>query len=286
MKDSSPRKESAGIAPPTLAGRVTEGASTLVGAGLALGLIIGASTWVYGVSNRDPGTIPIIRADALPAKMRPADPGGMVTAHRDMKSYEAAEQVVPVAAVSVRPGPPSPRPEDLSMGRLAEIAALSDGPASTAEPAAGKTLAPARVEAAPDDDTEKLEEKIIKGTKFAPAQSPMARRRPSSLMARHASAKSAVASGAQLVRQAETSAVQVQLWADPDESEVRSEWKRIYRANKDILGERALAVRTTKSGGKLYYHLRVGPFQDQAEARGVCQALMARGQDCIVAQNG
>ncbi len=45
-------------------------------------------------------------------------------------------------------------------------------------------------------------------------------------------------------------------------------------------------MQTTVSGGRTYYRLRVGPFVGMSEAHAVCQALKARGQDCIVARNG
>ncbi|MEM1299589.1 MAG: SPOR domain-containing protein, partial [Pseudomonadota bacterium] len=86
-------------------------------------------------------------------------------------------------------------------------------------------------------------------------------------------------------RDAAKSRVQIQLAANPDQGAVRKMWDRVRRANEDILRGRALAVQTTVSGGTTYYRLRVGPFKDAAEARNVCQALKARGQDCIVARN-
>jgi cell division protein FtsN len=62
-------------------------------------------------------------------------------------------------------------------------------------------------------------------------------------------------------------------------------WKRIQKANADILRDRTLAIQTTISGGTTFYRLRVGPFKDGSEARAVCQALKGRGQDCLVARN-
>ena len=93
------------------------------------------------------------------------------------------------------------------------------------------------------------------------------------------------ASSENLAAAAAQSKVQIQLAADPSETVVMSMWQAIQRANSDILHDRALAVQTTNSGGTTYYRLRVGPFKDGAEARSVCQALKARGQDCIVARN-
>lgn len=120
----------------------------------------------------------------------------------------------------------------------------------------------------------------------APARSPLARKRPTDLKSRLAeAAKVEEASAGNLANAAAQSKVQIQLAADPSETVVLTMWQAIQRANSDILHDRALAVQTTNSGGTTYYRLRVGPFKDGAEARSVCQALKARGQDCIVARN-
>jgi hypothetical protein len=111
--------------------------------------------------------------------------------------------------------------------------------------------------------------------------------RPSDLRARiEASVRSAEESAAELARRAAESPFQIQLAADADEDAVRALWQRVSRANSDILHNRALAVQEAVSGGSTLYRLRVGPFGDAPEARAVCQALKARGQDCVVARNG
>jgi SPOR domain len=116
---------------------------------------------------------------------------------------------------------------------------------------------------------------------------PLPPARPADLRARiEESVRSAEASAAELARRAAASPVQIQLAADPDEEAVRAMWRRISQANSDILHDRDLAVQKTVSGGTTYYRLRVGPFAGTTEAHAVCQALKARGQDCIVARNG
>ncbi len=124
-------------------------------------------------------------------------------------------------------------------------------------------------------------------SEYAPPLTPLARPRPPDLKERMVAAvEAAEQSASDLVRRAAESAVQVQLAADPSEDVVRAMWRRISHANADILHDRELAVQTTVSGGTKFYRLRVGPFAGVSEARAVCQALKARGQDCIVARNG
>jgi SPOR domain len=116
---------------------------------------------------------------------------------------------------------------------------------------------------------------------------PLPPARPADLRERMAaSLRSAEERAAGLARRAADSPVQIQLAADPDEQVVRTMWRRISESNQDILHDRELAVQTTVSGGTTYYRLRVGPFSGMSEAHAVCQALEARGQDCIVARNG
>lgn len=124
------------------------------------------------------------------------------------------------------------------------------------------------------------------GSEFAPAYSPFVSRRPSDLAERMEKARNALArSDASLVARAERSKIQIQLGAFPKRATIEEEWRRISEANGDVLGTRALAVQQTISGGTTYYRLRVGPFRDGHEANIVCQALKARGYDCLVAIN-
>ena len=156
-------------------------------------------------------------------------------------------------------------------------------------PSEGEAETEAESEAAPPDaepEEEEVELSFPNADPQAPAKSPMARMRPTDLKTRVAeAAKVEEASSENLAAAAAQSKVQIQLAADPSETVVMSMWQAIQRANSDILHDRALAVQTTNSGGTTYYRLRVGPFKDGAEARSVCQALKARGQDCIVARN-
>ncbi len=45
-------------------------------------------------------------------------------------------------------------------------------------------------------------------------------------------------------------------------------------------------IQSTISGGRRFFRLRAGPFENRIEAQNVCRALQARGQDCLVAVNG
>ena len=309
---------------PTAAGlsffeRVKAGLSTAIGAVVALGIILAMGVWFFRLGDRDPQSVPIIRADLGPTKKIPEDPGGERTPHQGIKSYEAAGGTVTAGAAVITAAPPEPKPEDVAMGKLtaravaeAATTATEPAPAETEtaapdEPADGERLAaapdvtttapvpPVRRAGAPvaeipaDDERSAIpdEELIIPGaTEYAPDQSPGAPRRPRDLAARNeTAAKTAARERSDLAAAAAQSPYQIQLIADPDRQLVLRLWERIYKANDDILQGRALAVQSTNSGGVTWYRLRVGPFKSRAEAASVCQALKARDQDCVVSKN-
>ncbi|MEM9783856.1 MAG: SPOR domain-containing protein [Pseudomonadota bacterium] len=126
------------------------------------------------------------------------------------------------------------------------------------------------------------------GSELAPPVSPIVRLRPGGLAERFAEARERDAAAeklAELTREAERSQVQIQLGAYPERAKIEAEWSRMQDENTDILSGRALAVQQTISGGITYYRLRVGPFRSPQEASTVCQALKARGYDCLLAIN-
>lgn len=285
--------------------------STAIGGCIAIALLITVGSWVYGLGTRDPGDVPIIRASAEPAKMRPDDPGGTNAPYQDITSYQlAGSGQAQAASVTLAPPAPEPRREDIAMGELAsgsaEASQEREAPATpddmeradgvtrmedwdpsedagqgSADPEEDASTEAPPIPPSPPGDA------IAGGSDQAPSLSPVAPRRPNDLEQRMLSAVVAAERSADdLARKAAESAIQVQLAAEADENVVHTMWQRISRANSDILHNRALAVQTTSSGGTTFYRLRVGPFGDVSEARAVCQALKARGQDCVVARNG
>lgn len=315
MQDSRPAaRMQADHDGPTRLARARGMVSTAIGGCIAIALIVTVGSWVYGLGTRDPADVPIIRASADPAKVRPDDPGGTNAPYQEIASYQlGASSPDQSGEVTLAPPAPEPRREDAAMGRLGNASAGqdSDGRAANAQLAAIDS-------GMVDDFTDEFDldgeedfadpsfpdpfgeegdippipeappsHAIAGATEQAPPLSPVAPRRPADLKERMLSAVAAAERSADdLARKAAESAIQVQLAAEADEDVVRTMWQRISRANSDILHDRALAVQTTSSGGSTFYRLRVGPFGDVSEARAVCQALKARGQDCVVARNG
>lgn len=284
--------------------RFRRGLSTAIGAAVAMALLVALGIWFYRLGARDAENVPIIRAAAEPTKTRPEEPGGVVTPYQDVTSYGVAESgAAATPAVIVAPPTPEPRREDVAMGMLApepterpdamttaEIDVAPPSPMSEADEIAA-LVREATLDIAstpkPEPEPAALAERESQPHTADGTSAPVPPARPSDLLARVQDAvRSAEESAAELTRQAAKSPVQIQLAADPDEQVVRTIWRRIAQANSDILHDRELAVQPITSGGTTFYRLRVGPFSGMSEAQAVCQALKARGQDCIVARNG
>src|SRR5690606_1652180 len=118
--------------------------STVIGACVALALLMAMGTWFYRLGVRDAENVPIIRAAAEPAKIRPEDPGGAVAPHQDITSYRVAESSPAQAtAAVVAPAPPEPRREDVPMGTLPAARPQAAVPAESSAPAPAAMRPPA-----------------------------------------------------------------------------------------------------------------------------------------------
>jgi len=235
------------------------------GALLAVSIIGGAALWVYRLAERDISAVPVIHAALTSAKVQPDDPGGTVTAHQDISSYNAGSDPSKPPQITFAPPPERPAAEDVAMSALQQSDATPAQPTTTA---AGDSAAPGG------------------GTALAPAASPVAPSRPGNLSQHMATAQKAASEDDKLAASAAASAVQIQLGAFESRDETETQWERIYDSNEDVLTGRALVVQSTISGGRRFFRLRAGPFKDRIEAQNVCRALQARGQDCLVAVNG
>ncbi len=257
--------------------RYGEQISTWTGALAAVLVISALAIWVYNLGDRDANAVPVIRAALEPAKVQPDDPGGAESAYQDIASYGATDETNdPDGPIILAPPSPGPTDEDVAMGELQsqggeEVAALTtesaSGEGASADAAVDGTL--------PGD-----------GTDLAPGYSPLALARPRDFEQRTASARQESSQEDALALAAATSIVQIQLGAFPTRAETKEQWEKIYNANSDILTGRALVVQSTISGGRRFFRMRAGPFKDRTEARNLCRALQARGQDCLVAVNG
>ncbi|OWU78071.1 hypothetical protein ATO3_03915 [Marinibacterium profundimaris] len=72
-----------------------------------------------------------------------------------------------------------------------------------------------------------------------------------------------------------------QLGAFESEEVARSEWVKLAGRFGDYLDGKSRVVQKAASGGRTFYRLRAMGFEDLADARRFCSALVAEGADCI-----
>jgi hypothetical protein len=73
----------------------------------------------------------------------------------------------------------------------------------------------------------------------------------------------------------------VQLGAFDDEAGARAEWASLQRRFGDLIAPKALVLQEAQSGGRSFVRLRALGFEDEADARRFCSALLAENATCI-----
>jgi cell division septation protein DedD len=234
----------------------------ILGALLVMTLFAGGLWFAYVEGARhaggsgDGGDIPLIRADARPIKVKPADPGGMPIPDRNMLIYSQNRPIVehllppperPIALPRPPPPPPTPIP----------AASAPVGAPPTAVPS---TVAPGTAPAGAAARPEQL-------AGLAPANS-----RPTASQPAEAVSQPGKGGG-----------VRLQLGAVRSEGVAREEWARIKRSNPDLLGHlTAVAIRADLGDKGVYYRIQAGPVADPAAAERLCGELRQRHLACII----
>jgi hypothetical protein len=73
----------------------------------------------------------------------------------------------------------------------------------------------------------------------------------------------------------------VQLGAFDDEAGARTEWASLQKRFGDLIASKALVLQKAESGGRSFVRLRALGFEDEADARRFCSALLAENASCI-----
>jgi cell division septation protein DedD len=225
---------------------------------LVMGLFGGGLWFAYvqgtrhaGGGDAASGSIPLIRADERPTKVKPEKPGGMEIPDRDKLIYNPTRPMVehllpPPEKPLPRPTPPPPSP---SPQREQPPAPASSTPASPSAPLPAAIPQAQQSAAAPPG-------------KPAPPQ-PAPPKTPAT-----------GAGGARL-----------QLGSVRSEDAARQDWERIRRKNADLLGTlSATPIRADLGEKGIYYRILTGPVADQAAAERICGELKQRSVGCIVAR--
>jgi cell division septation protein DedD len=244
-----------------------------LGAAAALALIWAAASWIWGLSARDPGEIPFLKAGGA-WKVAPEDPGGLDLDAADRAVERMLGDAGP-ARTALAPPDEMPAREDLPAPLLDE-AAPPEPEADPIEAAVARVLSEQADRPAADDAPE-----APQADGRAPAASPPAPARPRDIAALRARQAAAPAPEAPSLASGDQA---VQLGAFDSQAIAESEWRRHLSRNGDLLDGFAHAVTTVQSGGRTLWRLRVGPLPDRRRAQELCAALQARGDACIPAR--
>lgn len=222
----------------------------------------GAGAGWYAFENllgtEDPFDVPLIRADAGPIKVRPAEAGGMEVPHRDKLVYERLlgtepdpreERLMPPAESPLAVPVPPAGPREAQAAP--EVADAGESVPETEPPPAAPTAA------------EVIEAKRP-GPPPPPTEAPARAQAPAFVP------------------------YQVQLAAVRSSTAADDEWNRLRRRHADLLGGLGLTVVRADLGPAkgVFYRVRVGPLADEAAARGVCAQLAERKVGCLVVPPG
>ncbi|EAP76469.1 SPOR domain-containing protein [Roseovarius nubinhibens] len=283
-------------------GHPLEKATYLVGAALSLGLVVGMVVWGVNMMTRDLSGVPVIQASKGPMRIQPEDPGGQQARNQglsvndvaavgtaaapadrlvlapeplDLTFEEVPAGTAPGAVVRTTPAAPAKSVKDMSE---AEILALAESLAEGAEPL--ETLQPASLAV----ETEEAEPVAALATDgLARSLRPLAR--PAALR-QVASAEPGVAATAAGSQGVDPESIPVgtrlaQLGAYKSEAIAREEWARLEARFGDYLDGKNRVIQKATSGGRTFYRLRAMGFDDLAEARRFCSALVAERAECI-----
>lgn len=282
----------------------------LIAAGAAGAWYFWLSEW-YG--SGESGEVPVVRADAAPIKVKPKEPGGMAVPDRDKLVYQRmnggapvpsgmerllppAEEPVPVPAPyeaapmpavpvpnpAAVPPPPLTAPKPVVAPSAPAMPTVPAVPAMPAKPGAPVSLAPKPLQAQPVAPAG--EPPLVPKTKEPPsAAAKLAGKAPAAPTPK-AAAKPAPVTTAKTAKPASAAsgAFHIQLGAVRAEASAETEWRRLQRVHKDVLGALSLSVERADLGAKgIYFRLRAGPLANADAAAKACEVLKSRKAPCF-----
>ena len=209
--------------------------------------IAGLGGYVYQETTAPAiGELPLIEADDSPTKHRPAEPGGMVIPNQDKLVYETLG-------------------DERNLDKIERLLPPPEEPMPPPEPTAPPTVVEPVPEAAPEPAV--VAPSVPVGEQ-APIPSPKPVIQPP---------PAPTETAAPLV------GVRVQLAALRSRADAEAAWRRLKRANGDLLGGLESEVARVDLADKgVFYRLRAGPLASAAKAGALCVRLKARNLDCLV----
>ncbi len=302
-------------------GRRPGGWRSGIAIGTALTVFAGVLWYAYGwgIERLASTRLPLIVADTTPIKSRPEDPGGVEVLHQDVAvlndaapdpgipqaerllpppevpqpplavapQAEVPQAEVPQAEAPQAEVPPAEVPPAVSVAKVEELlgppletAAGLRGKKSVAEAAPPPAVPLAVPQTAPLTAPETAQVKLPEAAPEPVLPEPVAEtlRVPEPPAATAEPAPEVAA-----LPDAKTGGFLVQLAALRAKDGARPAWARLQKAHPALLGDRELAIQRVDLGDRgIFYRIQAGFFADRAGAGDLCNALKARGQDCLV----
>lgn len=258
----------------------------------ALAVFVGILWYAYdwGMGQLATTRLPVIVADTTPIKSRPESPGGLEVLNQDVAvlndpapspEMPQAERLLPPPETPQLPQAVAPQGES-----LAKVEELLGPPLETAAgpPDAPQVAAAGQPEAAPEPvlPEPKAQAQLAPELPAAPPAAP-AVVPPAAPPVAPAAATAEPAPQVAALPDAKTGGFVVQLAALRTKEAAPPAWARLQKAHPALLGSRELTVQMVDLGDRgIFYRVQAGFFADRAGARDTCNALKARGQDCLV----
>ncbi|HYB10956.1 MAG TPA: SPOR domain-containing protein [Alphaproteobacteria bacterium] len=252
---------------------------TLVGAAsvFVLGVFALIVFYAYQEGKRA-GTdisVPLIKGDQQPYKVKPDNPGGTDVPGQDKSIYSEVspgvaggnppEQLLPPAESPL----PKPASSSASTGNSTAPAPASGGTGAAAAPVAGSTASTASPPAA---------------VHIPQITAPVASGQSGQAASEEPGATASTASRpAQLASRPQSGGWKIQLGSMRSSEEAEREWGHLQGKAPDVLGGLQLQVQRADLGpGKgVYFRIQAGPVGDQQAAAATCAKLKAAQIDCL-----
>ncbi len=309
MQDVDEQESSGGAGGPSF-GR----ALNLLGAAASLALIAGIGVWGYQLVMRDVSGVPVVRAVEGPMRVQPEDPGGMPADHQGLAVNAVAVQgaaEAPADRLILAPRPVDLADEDQPVKPGDDIMAAKEAPDSR-ESESGSVSSMvdrllAGVLSGSDDQNDativKAAARVEQPGDLASAQAASDSAEPTPAVVTGPGPARSLRPRIRPIQSVGTSAVVTPVAAkpgldvDPDSLPVgtrlaqlgafespdlaRQEWDRLAGKFGDYMEGKSRVVQKASSGGRTFYRLRAMGFDDLADARRFCSALVAEQADCI-----
>lgn len=275
------------------------------GALVSVAVLAGLALWGYGQVMRDVAGVPVVQAAGGPMRIAPDAPGGVISDHKGLSvnaikaggsTGEAAAPVrlaAPPVALAAEDRPAT----ELAPGRAAAAVpgrADGDGPAAGLLP----TLRDARGGAGPGPTeatlavatpqelalAQAVAAALITGEGTAAtaggAPRPLRRPAPAQDVASRGGAPAEAPEVSRLAAPAPGTRL-AQLGAFPSPEEATAAWSALAARFAPLMERKTPVVQEAEAAGRTLWRLRARGFDDLAQARRFCAALVAEGADCI-----